>query len=135
MPKELIEDPTGCIQYLHKMLEDGTPKVKIGSTFGQWYLYGNLVCIFFLVIFIVLQCPTMSFNVHFHQLTIVFHCPSFIVLCQLLCLRRYLMNTMPIQCLCRVVIVHKKTRFILIVLKTMFHVSIALMTCRGTRSS
>ena len=43
MPKDLIEDPQACIQFLHRMVEEGTPGVKLGSAFGTWYLYGNLL--------------------------------------------------------------------------------------------
>ena len=43
MPKDLIEDPDACIQFLHKMVEEGTLGVKLGSAFGQWYLYDNSV--------------------------------------------------------------------------------------------
>jgi hypothetical protein len=41
MPKELLDDPDACMQYLHKQLEDGTIGQHIGTAFGQWYLYGN----------------------------------------------------------------------------------------------
>jgi hypothetical protein len=43
MPKDLIEDPDACINLLYKMVEEGTLGVKLGSAFGQWYLYGNKV--------------------------------------------------------------------------------------------
>lgn len=43
MPRELIDDPDACIDVLHKMVEKGTLGVKLGSAFGQWYLYGNSV--------------------------------------------------------------------------------------------
>ena len=41
VPKDLLDDPDACMQYLHKQLEDGTIGQRIGSAFGQWYLYGN----------------------------------------------------------------------------------------------
>ena len=44
MPKDLIEDPQACIQFLHRMVEERTLGVKLGSPFGTWYLYGNSVC-------------------------------------------------------------------------------------------
>lgn len=44
MSKDLIEYPHACSQYMHKMLIDETLRVKIGSAFGQWYFYSNLVC-------------------------------------------------------------------------------------------
>ena len=34
MPKDLIEDPQACIQFLHRMVEEGTLGVKLGSAFG-----------------------------------------------------------------------------------------------------
>jgi hypothetical protein len=40
-PKELLDDPDACMQYLHAQLEDGTLGQKIGNAFGQWYLYGS----------------------------------------------------------------------------------------------
>ena len=43
MPKDLLNDPQGCLQFLHKMVEDGTLGTKLGSAFGTWYLYGNAV--------------------------------------------------------------------------------------------
>ena len=46
MPKELLSDSQGCLQFLHKMVEDGTLGVKLGSAFGTWYLYGNAVRVF-----------------------------------------------------------------------------------------
>jgi hypothetical protein len=44
MPKDLINDPQGCIQFLYKMVEEGTLGMKLCSTFGNWYLFGNAVC-------------------------------------------------------------------------------------------
>ena len=41
VPKELVDDPDACMQYLHQQLEDGTIGQHIGNAFGQWYLYGN----------------------------------------------------------------------------------------------
>ena len=46
MPKDLLNDPQGCMQFLHKMVEEGTLGVKLGSAFGQWYLYGSSVSFF-----------------------------------------------------------------------------------------
>lgn len=43
VPKELIEDPNACMQYLHKQLEDGTLFRNIGSAFGEWYLSDDKV--------------------------------------------------------------------------------------------
>ena len=40
-PKELLNNPQECMQYLHAQLEDGTIGQRIGNAFGQWYLYGN----------------------------------------------------------------------------------------------
>ncbi len=40
-PKELLDDPDACMQYLHAQLEDGTLGQKIGNAFGQWYLYSS----------------------------------------------------------------------------------------------
>ena len=40
-PRELLNDPHECMQYLHAQLEDGTIGQRIGNAFGQWYLYGN----------------------------------------------------------------------------------------------
>lgn len=57
MPKDLIRDPEACIQFLHKMVEEGTLGVKLGSAFGQWYLYGNSVRVVH-----VIHCLSMSFN-------------------------------------------------------------------------
>jgi hypothetical protein len=53
MPKDLINDPQGCIQFLYKMVEEGTLGRKLCSTFGKWYLFGNEVCavIVFLCLF------------------------------------------------------------------------------------
>ena len=51
MPKDLINDPHGCIQFLHKMLEEGTLGVKLCSTFRHWYLYGNTVCAIIVVFY------------------------------------------------------------------------------------
>lgn len=77
MPKELIDDPIACIQYLQKMLEDGTLRVKIGSAFGKWYLYGNLVCNCY-IIFIILHCQVLGrvnrplhFTIHCHAMPFV----------------------------------------------------------------
>ena len=41
VPKDLIDDPDACMQFLHQQLEDGTIGQHIGNAFGQWYLYGN----------------------------------------------------------------------------------------------
>ena len=41
VPKNLLDDLDACMQYLHKQLEDGIIGHRIGSAFGQWYLYGN----------------------------------------------------------------------------------------------
>lgn len=72
MPEELIKDPTACIQYFHKILEDGTLEVKIGSNFGSYYLYINPVYNCYVIF-------TSGFRVS--QLTIVLHCPlSFLIL-------------------------------------------------------
>ena len=54
MPKELLDDPDGCIQFLHKMVEDRTLEIKLSSAFGHWYLYGTLVR--------VIHCRSLSFN-------------------------------------------------------------------------
>ena len=35
MPKDLIEDPQACIQFLYRMVEEGTLAVKLGSAFGN----------------------------------------------------------------------------------------------------
>lgn len=43
LPQYLVEDPQSCIDHLYKMLKDMIIGEKIGNTFGQWYLYGNLV--------------------------------------------------------------------------------------------
>ena len=43
MPKDLLNDPQACLQFLHKMVEDGTLGVELGSAFGTWYLYGVVV--------------------------------------------------------------------------------------------
>lgn len=45
MPKDLLNDPQGCMEFLHKMVEEGTLGVKLGSAFGHWYLYGNSVSV------------------------------------------------------------------------------------------
>ncbi len=42
MPLELLDDPQGCMEYLHKMVEAKTLDVKLSSAFGKWYLYGNV---------------------------------------------------------------------------------------------
>ena len=42
VPKELLDDPDACMQYMHKQLEDGIIMQCIGSAFGQWYLYDNV---------------------------------------------------------------------------------------------
>ena len=57
MPKDLLNDPQGCMEFLHKMVEEGTLGVKLGSAFGQWFLYGNQVRDFH-----VLQCTCVSFT-------------------------------------------------------------------------
>ena len=41
VPNNLLDEPDACMQYLHMQLEDGTIGHRIGSVFGQWYLYGN----------------------------------------------------------------------------------------------
>jgi hypothetical protein len=46
MPKDLLNDPQGCMDFLHKMVEEGTLGVKLGSAFGQWFLYGKKVSAF-----------------------------------------------------------------------------------------
>ena len=43
MPLELLDDPQACMEFLHKMVEDGTLGVKLSSAFGTWYLFGNAV--------------------------------------------------------------------------------------------
>ena len=35
MPKHLIKDLKACIQFFHKMVEEGTLDVILGSAFGQ----------------------------------------------------------------------------------------------------
>lgn len=54
MPKDLIKDPKACIQFLHKMEEEGTLDVNLGSAFGQWYLYGNSIRV--VIVLHVLTC-------------------------------------------------------------------------------
>ena len=56
MPKDLLEDPRACIQFLHRMVEEGTLGVKLGSAFGQWYLYGNSVRDVYVFVLHVLHC-------------------------------------------------------------------------------
>ena len=43
LPKELLTQPQACLQFLHRMVEDGSFGIKLGSAFGTWYLYGNAV--------------------------------------------------------------------------------------------
>ena len=57
LPKDLLNEPEACMQFLHKMVEDGSLVVKIGNAFGRWYLYSNLVRIV-----IVIQGLSVSFN-------------------------------------------------------------------------
>ena len=47
LPKELLKDPQGCLDFLYKMVEDGSLGVKLGSAFGTWYLYGDVVSFLF----------------------------------------------------------------------------------------
>jgi hypothetical protein len=56
VPKSLLDDPDGCMQYLHKQLEDGTIGQRIGSAFGQWYLYGNAQVLCFNIMFCSSAC-------------------------------------------------------------------------------
>ena len=63
MPKDLIKDPQACIQFLYSMVEEGTLGVKLGSAFGQWYLYNNSVRHDY-----VTQCLSVSF--------VLINCPS-----------------------------------------------------------
>ena len=69
MPKDLIEDPQACIQFLHRMVEEGTLGVKLGSAFGTWYLYGNSVCDVYVcqvfVLHLTLHISYMSLVVHY----------------------------------------------------------------------
>lgn len=65
MPKDLIEDPQACIHFLYRMVEERTLGVKLGTTSGQWYLYGNSVrhdyvtqCL--LVSFVLINCPSSN---------------------------------------------------------------------------
>ena len=66
VPIELVNDPDACMQFLHQQLEDGTIGQRIGSAFGQWYLYGNTqVCLSRCI-----SCPsvtTSSFTVICHS--------------------------------------------------------------------
>ena len=55
MPKDLINDPQGCIQFLYKMVEEGTLAMKLAGTFGEWYLNDNAVCVVIVL--------TLSFHV------------------------------------------------------------------------
>ncbi len=41
VPKSLLEDPDGCMQILHKQLDNGTLRKRAQAAFGQWYLYGS----------------------------------------------------------------------------------------------
>ena len=43
LPKEILTELQACLEFLHKMVEDGTLGVKLGIAFGTWYLYGNAV--------------------------------------------------------------------------------------------
>ena len=43
MRYELLDDPQACMEFLHKMVEDGTLGTKLSSAFGKWYLFGNAV--------------------------------------------------------------------------------------------
>ena len=61
VPNSLLDDPDGCMQYLHKQLEDGTIGTRIGSAFGQWYLYGNAKVLYYVVIFISSACSVVMF--------------------------------------------------------------------------
>ena len=49
LPKELLSDPQGCLEFLHKMVEDGSLGVKLGSAFGTWYLYSNAIRFLFVL--------------------------------------------------------------------------------------
>lgn len=54
VPKHLLEDPDGCMQFLKKQLDDGTIGARMWSAFGQWYLYGRAKVQF--CSYVVLQC-------------------------------------------------------------------------------
>lgn len=59
MPKDLINDPLGCIQFLQKMMDEGTLGMKLISSFGEWYINDNMVFIVILYLFMpfhVLHC-------------------------------------------------------------------------------
>ena len=55
MPKDLLDDPDACMQYLHKQLEDNTVGQRIVSAFGKWYLYGNAQVFYHMPCALVLQ--------------------------------------------------------------------------------
>jgi len=54
VPKHLLQDPDGCMQFLKKQLDDGTIGACMWSAFGQWYLYGSAKVQFCSLV--VLQC-------------------------------------------------------------------------------
>ena len=62
VPKDLIDDPDACMQYLHEQLEDGSIGQRIGSAFGQWYLYGNTQV-----------CYSHSISMFFFKIVYVLH--------------------------------------------------------------
>lgn len=41
VPKHLLDDPDGCMQYLHKQVGEGIIGARVSFAFGRWYLYGN----------------------------------------------------------------------------------------------